>query len=165
MTATNEPTVPNTTDGESPISPPDPVTAPADPVPPRFIVTTPESEFYWRSGADKQLRILRCGNCSRWIHPPGPVCPYCHSRRLAGEVVAGTGTVATFTVNRKEWIPGFTPPYVFAFVTLDEDPSIRLGTNIVGCEPESVEIGMRVRVRFEQNGEWYVPLFEPDNQN
>lgn len=131
------------------------------PLPPRFIIPTAESDFYWRSGEDGRLRIQRCGDCVRWIHPPGPVCPFCHSRRLAPEPVAGAGTVASFTINRKEWIPGFTPPYVFALVSLDEDPTIRLGANIVGCELEEVQIGMRVEVLFEKNGEWYVPLFRP----
>ena len=89
------------------------------------------------------------------------MCPFCHSRRIGPEPVAGTGTVATFTINRKEWIPGFTPPYVFAFVELDEDPTVRIGTNIAGCEIDEVEIGMRVEVLFEQSGEWHVPLFRP----
>lgn len=136
----------------------------ADPAagpPPRFISSTPEAEFYWTSGADGRLRIQHCGDCDRWIHPPGPVCPSCHSRNVAPEPVSGRGTVATFTINHKEWIPGFAPPYVFAFVEIDEDPTIRLGTNIVGCEPDEVSIGMRVEVEFEANGEYHVPLFHP----
>ena len=129
--------------------------------PPRFISPHPEGEFYWTSGADGILRLQRCGDCRRFIHPPGPVCPYCHSRALSPEPVAGTGTIATFTINRKEWIPGFEPPYVFALVEIDEDPTIRLGTNIVGCAVDDVTIGMRVEVEFEANGEWHVPLFHP----
>ncbi len=132
-----------------------------DAPPPRFIGPTPESEFYWRSGADGKLRIQRCGDCKRWIHPPGPVCPYCHSRNLAPEPVSGLGTIVTFTINHKEWIPGFTPPYAFALVEIDEDRTIRIGTNIVGCELAEVAIDMRVEVEFEENGEWYVPLFHP----
>ena len=51
--------------------------------------------------------------------------------------------------------------YVFALVELDEDPTVRVGTNIVGCDLHEVEIGMRVEVLFEQNGQWHVPLFRP----
>ena len=129
--------------------------------PPRFVLASAESEFYWRSGADGLLRIQRCDDCGRWIHPPGPVCPFCRSRRIGPAPVSGIGTVASFTINRKEWIPGFTPPYVFAFVELDDDPSVRIGTNIVGCAMEDVEIGMRVEVLFEPSGDWHVPLFRP----
>jgi uncharacterized OB-fold protein len=129
--------------------------------PPRFISPSPESEFFWTSGADGKLRIQQCGDCRHWIHPPGPVCPFCHSRNLSPEPVRGLGTIVTFTINRKEWIPGFTPPYVFALVEIDEDRTIRIGTNIVGCEPEEVAIDMRVEVEFEENGDYHVPLFHP----
>lgn len=133
----------------------------SDSPPPRFISPHAEGEFYWTAGADGRLHLQRCGACGRFIHPAGPVCPYCHSRDLSPEPVRGTGTIATYTINRKEWIPGFEPPYVFALVELDEDPTIRIGTNIVGCPIEDVHIGMRVEVEFEENGEWFVPLFHP----
>lgn len=129
--------------------------------PPRFISPSPESEFYWRSGADGILRLLHCGACERFIHPAGPVCPYCHSRDVSPQPVSGNGNIATFTINHKEWIPGFTPPYVFALVEIDEDPTIRIGSNIVECGVDAVSIGMRVEVEFEANGEWFVPLFHP----
>ncbi|MEZ5168558.1 MAG: zinc ribbon domain-containing protein [Acidimicrobiales bacterium] len=78
--------------------------------PPRFISPHAEGEFYWTSGADGVLRLQRCGACGRFNHPAGPVCPFCHSRDLAPAPVSGRGTIATFTINRKEWIPGFEPP-------------------------------------------------------
>jgi uncharacterized OB-fold protein len=70
--------------------------------------------------------------------------------------------VLTFTVNHQAWIPGFDPPYVVAIVELEEQPGLRLTTNIVGCPIENVTIGMSVRVRFEDVGEGvFLPLFEP----
>jgi len=51
---------------------------------------------------------------------------------------------------------------VVAIVELDEQPGLRLTTNIVHCAPDDVKIGMRVRVLFEDLGEdVYLPLFEP----
>jgi acetyl-CoA acetyltransferase len=76
--------------------------------------------------------------------------------------VSGRGTVLGFTVNHQQWLPDFPPPYVVAVVALDEDASARLTTNIVGCDPDGVAIGMRVRVVFEPHGELWIPLFEPD---
>ena len=43
---------------------------------------TDANEFFWTSGADGHLRFLRCGSCGYWIHPPGPICPVCHSKAL-----------------------------------------------------------------------------------
>jgi uncharacterized OB-fold protein len=129
--------------------------------PPRFISPSVHSAFYWTSGADGLLRILGCSACQRLHHPPGPVCPFCHSRDLAPVAVSGHGTVAAFTINRQPFMPGFDPPYAFGFVELDEDPAIRISTNLVDCALDHLHIGMRVRVRFEANGDYFVPLFGP----
>jgi uncharacterized OB-fold protein len=119
-----------------------------------------ENRFFWTSGADGELRLLRCQACATFIHPPRAVCRKCLSENVAPERVAGTGTVDTFTVNYQEWRPGLETPYVIARVAIDGAPGVYLTTNIVGCPVDAVEIGDRVRVRFEQHGEIYLPLFE-----
>ena len=119
-----------------------------------------ENRFFWTSGAEGQLRLLRCQECATFIHPPRPVCRRCLSDKIAPEAVAGTGTVDTFTVNYQEWRPGLEVPYVIARVAIDGAPGVFLTTNIVGCAVEAVDIGDRVRVKFEQQGEVYLPLFE-----
>jgi len=123
----------------------------------------PENEHFWQGGKDGRLHFLRCDDCAVLIHPPQPICPACLSKNLASAAVSGRATVHTFTVNHQPWIPGFDPPYVVAIVELEEQPSLRLTTNIVGCEPDEVEIGMPVKVRFEALEEdVFLPLFEPD---
>jgi uncharacterized OB-fold protein len=121
---------------------------------------TPETEFFWTSGADGRLRFLRCDECYSYVHPPAPVCPRCSSRALTPEPVSGRGTVLTFTVNHQEW--GLLPtPDVIAIVQLAEDPALRLTTNLVGVAPDDVRSGMPVQVRFEHIDDVYLPLFEP----
>ena len=122
---------------------------------------TPQNEFFWTSGADGRLRFLRCSVCGTWVHPPTPVCPDCLSKDLAPAEVSGRATLATFTVNHQPWIPGFDPPYVFAIVEIDDAPGVRLMTNIVGCEPDDVRIGMPVQVTFEHREDVWLPLFAP----
>ena len=79
------------------------------------------------------------------------------------EAVSGMGEVFTFTVNRHTYHPEVPPPYVVALVELDEQPGLRLTTNVVNCHVDEVEIGMRVRVVFERTGDdVWVPVFEPD---
>jgi acetyl-CoA acetyltransferase len=75
--------------------------------------------------------------------------------------VSGRATVIGFTVNHHQWHPDLEPPYVIANVALDEDASVRLTTNIVGCDPDAVHIGQRVHVRFEPQEDVWLPLFEP----
>ena len=121
-----------------------------------------DNEHFWTGGAAGELRFLRCRACRHWLHPPAPICPACLERDLDVEAASGRGEVVTFTINHQPWIPGFDPPYAVAIVELDEQPGLRLTTNVVGCEPERVAIGMRVRVTFEARDGVHVPLFEPE---
>jgi uncharacterized OB-fold protein len=119
-----------------------------------------ENRFFWTAGGEGQLRLLRCQDCSTFIHPPRPVCRRCLSEKVAPQAVAGTGTIDTYTVNYQAWRPDLEVPYVIARVAIDGAPGVFLTTNIVGCAVDAVEIGDRVRVKFEQHGDVYLPLFE-----
>ena len=124
------------------------------------------NRHFWTGGERGELTFLRCNACSTWIHPPQPLCPSCHSKDLAPRAVSGRATVHTFSINHQPWMPGPGVPFAVAIVTIDEDPSVRLTTNIVGCKPEDVYIGMSVQVVFEHHadpkGDVWLPLFEPD---
>ncbi|HEY3696476.1 Zn-ribbon domain-containing OB-fold protein [Phenylobacterium sp.] len=114
---------------------------------------------YWRSGADGRLRIARCQACGWYLHPPLPLCPKCRGRDVRFEPVSGRGHVYSWTINRYRWNPGMEPPYVLAQVELVEQPGLMILTNIVGCEPEAVTVGMPVSVAFERAGEAWIPVF------
>jgi acetyl-CoA acetyltransferase len=96
--------------------------------------------------------------------PVAPVCPYCHSFQAVVADVSGLATVVGFTVNHQQWTPALAPPYAVAIVALDEDERIRLTTNIVGCAPDDVHLGLRVTVVFEQVDDVWIPLFEPTGE-
>lgn len=131
---------------------------PIRPLPQPTLASAP----FWRAGADGVLHVPRCADCERLFHPPLPTCPTCRGRDIGLEPVSGRATVAGFSVNHQTWLPEFPPPYVVAVVALAEDDRARLTTNIVGCDPDEVRVGMPVRVRFEQHEEVHLPLFEPD---
>ena len=120
-----------------------------------------DNRFFWTSGEDGRLRFLRCQGCGYYLHPPIPRCPRCGSREVAPEAVSGRAEVLSYTVNHQSW-DGSAEPYAIALVGLPEQEGLRLTTNIVGCAPDAVRIGMAVRVAFEQHDEVWFPLFEPD---
>jgi uncharacterized protein len=120
-----------------------------------------DNRAFWTGGAVGELRITRCDDCQKFTHPPRPVCRHCRSERVAAVSVAGTGVVDTFTVNHQKWYPGLEVPYVIARVALDAAPGVILTTNIINCPVDAVDIGDRVRVKFMQHGEVFLPLFEP----
>lgn len=122
-----------------------------------------ENRFFWTSGADGQLRFLRCGDCSEYVHPPAPECPACAGRRLSPEVVTGRGEVFSYTINHQQW-DGSPEPYVIALVALDEQDGLRLTTNLVDTDIGRVGIGLRLKVCFEQQGDVFLPMFTGDDR-
>ena len=66
----------------------------------------------------RRSRSARCAGAGRRPRPRSPAGP------------PWSGTPSTSTSGT----PTFPPPYVIAVVALAEDPSVRLTTNIVGCD-------------------------------
>jgi uncharacterized OB-fold protein len=119
-----------------------------------------ENRSFWTSGADGRLRFLRCRGCGYFLHPPVPRCPRCGGRDVAPEPLAGRAEVLSFTVNHHAW-DGGTEPYAIVIVGFPEQDDLRLTSNVVGCPPEDVHIGMAVEVAFEHHADVWVPVFVP----
>ena len=119
-----------------------------------------DNRAFWTSGADGKLRLMQCQDCKTFIHPPRPVCRHCLSENVKPQAVAGTGVVDTYTLNYQRWRPDLEVPFVIARVAIDGAPGVYLTTNIIGCPPESVDVGDQVRVKFEQHADVWLPLFE-----
>lgn len=122
-----------------------------------------DSRPYWTAAAEGRLALQRCTSCDRLVWYPRARCPRCHGDRLTWETLSGAGTVHAFTVVYRPADPSLEDavPYVVALVDLAE--GARLMTNIVGCEPGDVRIGMAVRVLFREVADGIaLPLFEPE---
>jgi acetyl-CoA acetyltransferase/uncharacterized OB-fold protein len=129
--------------------------APGRPLP----LITQENEFFWTSGADGKLRFGECKACAALIHPPAPVCRHCRSRDVGVRAVSGRATLAGFTLNERFSLPGLVAPFVIAQVAIEEDPRVRLTTNIIDADPDQLELGQQVEVVFEQVEDVWFPLF------
>ena len=103
---------------------------------------------YWEGCGRGELVLQRCGDCGAVQHRPRGLCATCLSSGIEHFVASGRGRVHTFTITHQNGQSAFRNacPYVLAYVDLEEGP--RLMTNIVGCEPDAVEIGMEVRADF-----------------
>lgn len=121
---------------------------------------TAENRGFWQGGAQNQLLIYRCADCSRWFHPPAPLCPSCGCLQVGPEPVSGRGSVHSFTINMQPWDAAVMEPYVVAIIELDEQPGLRFLSNVVGCPPADVTINMPVRVAFTQFEDVWLPQFE-----
>ncbi|MGH3217178.1 MAG: Zn-ribbon domain-containing OB-fold protein [Streptosporangiaceae bacterium] len=127
---------------------------------------TEDNEPFWLSAQEHALKLQQCGNCSRFRYFVSPICPNCGSFDFAWERISGLGTVYTFTVVERapsvSWASEV--PYVYAIVQVDEGPL--LPTNIVGCDPAEVRIGMPVTITYDDVTEQItIPKFRPADES
>ena len=131
-------------------------TTPNKPVP----TPTRETKPFWDGCKAHELRIQRCAACGHNQFFPRIYCQSCFGDRIEWVRASGRATVASFTIVRRPVSAAFAAdvPYVVALVRLEEGPTMM--TNIVGCDPEQVRIGMTVEATFEDwTEEISVPKF------
>ena len=115
----------------------------------------PESTPFWEAASQDKLVLKHCNSCGKAHWYPRAICPLCGSTDLDWVEASGRGTLYAFSPARRA-----TPQYTLAYVTLDEGPTLM--TNIVGSEPEDLEVGMAVSVTFQAAEEGrMMPFFKP----
>jgi hypothetical protein len=73
---------------------------------------------------------------------------------------AGLGSLYSYTVVWRPPGPAFAVPYAPAIVHLDED--FWLTSAIIGCEPDDLRVGLRLRVEFYPASDTItLPYFSP----
>jgi uncharacterized OB-fold protein len=110
---------------------------------------------FWDAARAGELRLQRCSDCATLRYPVSDICPNCLSLGASWEQVSGDGEVTTFGVFRHQYKPDWPTPYTVALIRLAEGPT--LISNVIGCEPEEVRVGMPVTVVFDDG----IPKFVP----
>jgi uncharacterized OB-fold protein len=123
---------------------------------------TDDTRPFWEGCRRRTLLVQRCEGCGTLRHPPSPVCWRCRSFAHAWTPLSGQGTLFTYAVVHRAFLPGLEPalPYVVAVVALDDAPGVRMVSNLVDVDPAAVRIGLPVEVAFEDvAAEVTVPRF------
>ncbi len=104
---------------------------------------------YFAGAARGELVIPRCEKCREYVWYPQEACPR-DGGPLAWEPVSGNGSLFTWAVVRRAFLPAFEDrvPFVTALVALDEDPAVRLCTYVVDVEPDALVADTPVTVTF-----------------
>jgi uncharacterized OB-fold protein len=105
------------------------------------------------------LLIQTCSGCGYRHSTPQEFCRSCHSEALEWREASGHGTIYSHTAVWRPQTAAFDVPYVVAIVELDEGPYLL--TNVIGCSPEDVGIGMEVELTFETRGAFKLPMVRP----
>ena len=121
---------------------------------------THDNRFFWDGVREGKLLIQQCADCGKLRHPPLPACPSCGSFDWGTVESKGSGTVYSYVLHYHPAIPPFDPPHPVALIELDE--GTRLVSDLVGVDPEKIEIGMRVQVEFNNvDPKLILPQFRP----
>ncbi len=119
-----------------------------------------DNKWWWDACDEGKVLIQRCKSCQTLRHPPRPMCGECQS--LEWDSIESTldGEVFSFTEMHYPKFPGYQYPLICAVISLAE--GTRIVANVVGCEPEDVKIGMKVKGKVEQIDEkTMLPQFYP----
>ena len=104
-----------------------------------------DNAWWWNAVANEGiLPIQRCTSCGKLRHPPGPMCDACGATGFDHVAASGQGTLHSFTIIRYPQFPGYDFPIIAALVDLEE--GVRVVSNVFECEPEAVEIGMKLEL-------------------
>jgi uncharacterized OB-fold protein len=112
----------------------------------------PMTQFFWDGCKARKLMILRCQACGHFVHYPRPVCNKCLSTDLAPEEVSGRASVYGYTVTLQAFHPYYADklPYTLAVVELEEQPGLRLTTNLVDVAEAELTTGLPVKVAWRE---------------
>jgi len=132
--------------------------SPAIPATPRPVLGLRDGAF-WDSVRAGAMALQRCDACGAFRYPPGPACPTCLSSSAQWVPVSGAGTVLSWVVFHRQYLPAYPQPYNVIAVRLQEGPVMI--SNLVGDPPPGSWIGTAVRLVYATMPDAFVlPRFE-----
>jgi uncharacterized OB-fold protein len=116
---------------------------------------------FWRACREGRFLLHRCGICGRHYWPASR-CVVHGNQNMAWVEALGRGVLHTFTIMHHAFTPSMKAklPYVVGVIQLEEGPFFH--SNILGCAPEEVKIGMKLRAEMilDESG-LIIPVFYP----
>jgi hypothetical protein len=105
---------------------------------------------YWREIPQRyRLEASRCKGCGKIYFPPRLICSECKSKDFEEIKLKDQGKLLSFTVIRvapSQFVD--QSPYAMGIVELDD--GARFLAQIADCEPDQLEIGMRLKLEFRK---------------
>jgi hypothetical protein len=117
---------------------------------------------FWEATRDRTLLLQWCTACERPIFYPRVVCPACLGTSLEWRPATGRGSVYAVTVEHRPQLSSrrAEEPFAVALIALEE--GVRMVSNVIGCPPDEVTVGMDVVVAWEPLSDGrHLPQFTP----
>ena len=122
-----------------------------------------DTKYLFRGWLDKELLINRCDDCTRFHHPPKPICPECWSSNLTPTPVSGRGVIhLAMNLHQGAPAPGVDyskGPHPVVSVDLEEQEGVRFSSTVIDCPLEDVQIGRAVELTWIERYGSPFPVF------
>ncbi len=94
--------------------------------------------------------MQQCVDCKNFRWQPAPLCTFCSGEEFAWTPLSGRGRITTWTTVIHPVHPAAVErvPYVVVEVELEEQAGLRMLSNLVGSDPDSIAVGALVTVDF-----------------
>lgn len=109
-------------------------------------VMTMYDEPMWDSIGERRWALQCCSRCSTFRYPPAPNCPECLSLDFEWKALCGDGTILSWVIFHREYLPEYKPPYNVVAVQLAEGPIVV--SNLIGNEPQGSWIDQKVKITY-----------------
>jgi uncharacterized OB-fold protein len=120
------------------------------------------TEPFWKAAVEGRVIAPKCDTCGTFVLPPKPYCFVCQGESFTWIDLPGTGSVYTFTVVRHPLNKKLAEvvPYISGLIDLDgtQGAGARLFGNIIGVQPDELQIGDKVAVDFEPLSDSYAMM-------
>jgi uncharacterized OB-fold protein len=117
---------------------------------------------FFEAAKRHELVVQRCRQCGTHRFPAREICSSCLSRDAEWVRVSGEGEVFSYNVMHQVYHPGFAGEVPYAVVVVKLKEGAKMNSNLLGITPHDIEIGMPVRVVFEDiSDEVTLPKFVP----
>lgn len=138
---------------------------PAKPIPVRDDASAP----FFDGALAARLMLLRCRACGVFQSPTAylgvpvrPRCVECFAPQLEWAPSSGRATLFSFAVMHQVYDEAFADEVPYNIAVVETDEGVRLTSQVVGCAPDELRVGMELEAVFERRGHGVaIPKFRP----
>lgn len=108
------------------------------------------AEAFWQACNHGRLVMQRCTSCAKFRWHPAPLCTHCQADGYDWVDLSGHGRITTWTVITHPVHPAAVArvPYIVAEIELDEQPGLRMISNVVDATGAELAVDARVTLGF-----------------
>ena len=118
------------------------------PVPATLPAITSATRDFWEHARRGVLALPTCRGCAHVWFPPSSHCPRCLSKDVDFRATSGRAKLWSWIVMHRQYFKDFPPPYLVAFVELEEGPMLM--TTLANVAADQLRCDLPLQAAFEK---------------